>query len=129
MPYLHVVFTLPARIAAIAYQNKAVIYDLLFKASSEAVLTIAADPEHLGARIGILSVLHTWGSAMTHHPHVHMIVPGGGISLDGTRWVAAGPTSFSPWRFSRVCFEGLSWKRLLPLIVPESCSSSASTWR
>ena len=83
VPYYHVVFTLPARIADIAYQNKAVIYDLLFKASSETMLTIAADPKHLGARIGILSVLHTWGSAMTHHPHVHMIVPGGGFSLDG----------------------------------------------
>ena len=83
LAYFHVVFTLPARIADIAYQNKAVIYDLLFKASSETMLTIAADPKHLGARIGILSVLHTWGSAMTHHPHAHMIVPGGGFSLDG----------------------------------------------
>jgi Transposase zinc-binding domain/Putative transposase len=73
VPYFHVVFTLPAAIADIAYQNKAVIYDLLFKASSETMLTIAADPKHLGARIGILSVLHTWGSAMTHHPHVHML--------------------------------------------------------
>ena len=69
VPYFHVVFTLPARIADIAYQNKAVIYDLLFKASSETMLTIAADPKHLGARIGILSVLHTWGSALTQHPH------------------------------------------------------------
>jgi hypothetical protein len=83
VPYFHVVFSLPGQIADIAYQNKAVIYDLLFKASSETVLTIAADPKHLGARIGILSVLHTWGSALTHHPHVHMIVPGGGFSLDG----------------------------------------------
>src|SRR6059058_4254421 len=72
----------------IAYQNKAVIYDLLFKAASETVLTIAADPKHMGATIGITAVLHTWGSAMTHHPHVHMIVPGGGISLDGQRWIA-----------------------------------------
>jgi hypothetical protein len=94
MPYYHVVFTLPARIADIAYQNKAVIYDLLFKASSETMLTIAADPNHLGARIGFLSVLHTWGSAMTHHPHVHMIVPGGGFSLDGNRWVACRPRFF-----------------------------------
>ena len=84
VPYFHVVFTLPAAIADIAYQNKAVIYDLLFKASAETLITIAADPKHLGARIGITSVLHTWGSALTHHPHVHMIVPGGGISLDGT---------------------------------------------
>ena len=75
--------------ADIAYQNKAVIYDLLFRASSETMLTIAADPKHLGARIGITAVLHTWGSAMTHHPHVHMIVPGGGISLGGDRWIAA----------------------------------------
>jgi Putative transposase/Transposase zinc-binding domain len=94
VPYFHVVFTLPAQIADIAYQNKAVIYDLLFKASSQTLLTIAADPKHLGARIGILSVLHTWGSALTHHPHVHMIVPGGGFSLDGTRWVACRPSFF-----------------------------------
>ena len=80
--------TLPAKIADIAYHNKAVIYDILFKASAETMITIAADPKHLGARIGVLSVLHTWGSALTHHPHVQMIVPGGGISLDGTRWVA-----------------------------------------
>src|SRR3954469_5816165 len=80
-PYFHVVFTLPAAVADIAYPNKAVIYDILFKASAETLITIAADPKHLGARIGITSVLHTWGSAMTHHPHVHMIVPGGGLSL------------------------------------------------
>src|SRR5216683_1194021 len=91
VPYFHVVFTLPARIAAIAYQNKAVVYDLLFKASSQTMRTIAADPKRLGVKIGFTSVLHTWGSAMTHHPHVHMIVPGGGISLDGTRWVACRP--------------------------------------
>src|ERR1700674_1210305 len=88
VPYYHVVFTLPAPIADIAYQNKAVVYDLLFKVSAETMLTIAADPKHLGARIGITSVLHTWGSAMTHHPHVHMIVPGGGIALDGSQWVS-----------------------------------------
>jgi len=82
-PVLHVVYTLPGPIADIAYQNKAVIYDILFKASAETMITIAADPKHLGARIGITSVLHTWGSAMTHHPHVHMIVPGGGLSKDG----------------------------------------------
>src|SRR5229473_1798573 len=78
VPYFHVVFTLPARIAAIAYQNKAVVYDLLFKASSQTMRTIAADPKRLGVKIGFISVLHTWGSAMSHHPHVHMIVPGGG---------------------------------------------------
>jgi Transposase zinc-binding domain/Putative transposase len=85
VPYFHVVFTLPSPIGDIAYQNKAVIYNLLFRASAETMLTIAADPKHLGASIGITAVLHSWGSAMTHHPHVHMIVPGGGISLDGSR--------------------------------------------
>ena len=96
VPYFHVVFTLPSAIADIAYSNKAVIYDLLFKASSEALLTIAADPKHLGARIAITSVLHTWGSALTHHPHVHIIVPGGGLSLDGERWIACKPNFFLP---------------------------------
>src|SRR6187200_784902 len=80
----------------IAYQNKAVIYDLLFKASSQTLLTIAADPKHLGARIAITAVLHTWGSAMTHHPHVHMIVPGGGISLDGARWISTSEDFLLP---------------------------------
>ena len=96
VPYFHVVFTLPSAIGDIAYTNKAVIYDLLFKASSETLLTIAADPKHLGANIGITAVLHTWGSAMTHHPHVHMIVPGGGLSADGRHWIAARPTFFLP---------------------------------
>jgi hypothetical protein len=96
VPYFHVVFTLPARIADIAYHNKAVIYDLLLKVSAETLITIAADPQRLGARIGILSVLHTWGSALTHHPHVHMIVPGGGFSLDGKRWVACRPRYLLP---------------------------------
>ncbi len=94
--YFHVVFTLPAAIADIAYHNKRVIYNLVFKASAEAMLTIAADFRHLGATIGITSVLHTWGSAMTHHPHVHMIVPGGGLSADGARWVACKPGFFLP---------------------------------
>jgi hypothetical protein len=96
VPYFHQVFTLPAQIADIAYQNKAVIYDLLFKASAETMLIIGADPEHLGARVGFISVLHTWGSAMTHHPHVHMIAPGGGISPDGTRWIACRRGFFLP---------------------------------
>ena len=96
--YFHLVFTLPGPIADIAYQNKAVIYDLLFKAAAEATLTIAADPRHLGARIGITAVLHSWGSAMTHHPHVHMIVPGGGLSDKGERWIASRPTFFLPVR-------------------------------
>ena len=94
--YFHQVFTIPAALADIAYQNKAVIYDLLFKASAETMLTIAADPKHLGARTGFVSVLHTWGSAMTHHPHVHMIVPGGGIAADGSRWIACRRGFFLP---------------------------------
>jgi Putative transposase/Transposase zinc-binding domain len=94
VPYFHVVYTLPAAIRDIAYQNKAVIYDLLFKASAETTLTIAADRKHLGARIGFTSVLHTWGSALTHHPHVHMVVPGGGLSPDGSSWIACRPRYF-----------------------------------
>ena len=96
VPYFHVVFTLPPRIGAIAYQNKAAIYDLLFKASSETLLMIAADPKRLGVKIGFTSVLHTWGSAMTHHPHVHMIVPGGGISADGSRWIGSSEDFLLP---------------------------------
>jgi hypothetical protein len=96
VPYFHIVFTLPSEIGDIAYQNKAAIYDLLFKASAETMLTIATDPKHLGARIAITAVLHTWGSAMTHHPHVHMIVPGGGVSPDGKRWIATKPNFFLP---------------------------------
>jgi hypothetical protein len=92
--YYHVVFTLPAPIADIAYTNKAIIYGLLFEVAAEVLQTIAADPKHLGARIGATLVLHTWGSALTHHPHVHGIVPGGGLSLDGQRWVACRPGFF-----------------------------------
>jgi hypothetical protein len=113
VPYYHVVFTLPAAIADIAYQNKAVIYDLLFKVSAETLITIAADPKHLGARVGITSVLHTWGSAMTHHPHVHMIVPGGGISLDGERWVACRPGFFLPVRVLSRLFRRLFLEKLI----------------
>jgi hypothetical protein len=113
VPYYHVVFTLPAAIADIAYQNKAVVYDLLFKASAETLTTIAADPKHLGARVGITSVLHTWGSAMTHHPHVHMIVPGGGISLDGERWVACRKNFFLSVRVLSRLFRRLFLEKLL----------------
>jgi hypothetical protein len=94
--YFHVVFTVPAEIADIAFHNKAVIYDLLFQAASQTMLTIAADRRHLGARIGITAVLHTWGSTMTHHPHIHMVVPGGGISLDGERWISSRPAFLLP---------------------------------
>jgi hypothetical protein len=112
VPYFHLVFTLPAPIADIAYQNKAAVYHLLFKASAEAALTIAADPRHLGARIGITSVLHTWGSALTHHPHVHMIVPGGGISRDGSRWVSCRPGFFLPVRVLSRLFRRLFLQKL-----------------
>ena len=111
--YFHVVFTLPAEIAEIAYHNKAVVYDLLFRTAAETLLTIAADPKHLGARIGATAVLHSWGSTMTHHPHVHMIVPGGGISLDGTRWIRCRPGFLLPVRvlsrlFRRLFLAGLA---------------------
>ena len=113
LPYYHVVFTLPSAVGAIAWQNKALVYGLLFKAASETMLTIAADPKHLGARIGMTAVLHTWGSALTHHPHVHMIVPGGGFSLDGERFVPCRRRFFLPVRvlsrlFRRLCLERLT---------------------
>jgi hypothetical protein len=91
VPYFHVVFTLPGPIADIAYQNKAVVYDLLLKTAAETLITIAADPKHLGARIGLTAVLHTWGSALTHHPHAHIIVPGGGFSPDRQHWITCRP--------------------------------------
>jgi Putative transposase/Transposase zinc-binding domain len=110
--YFHLVFTLPAELAGIAYQNKAVVYDLLLRAAAEALLTIAADPKHLGARIGATAVLHTWGSAMTHHPHVHMIVPGGGISLDGARWLRCRLGFLVPVRVLSRLFRRLFLSRL-----------------
>jgi len=113
--YFHVVFTLPAEIADIAFTNKALVYDLLFKAASETMLTIAADPRHLGARIGITAVLHTWGSAMTHHPHVHMIVPGGGIARDGSRWISSRPAFLLPVRVLGALFRRVFLTRLIAL--------------
>jgi hypothetical protein len=113
VPYYHVVFTLPAPISDIAYQNKAVIYDILFKASAETLIAIAADPKHLGARVGVTSVLHTWGSALTHHPHVHMIVPGGGIALDGARWVSCRPGFFLPVRVLSRLFRRLFLEKVV----------------
>ena len=113
--YFHVVFTLPAEVADIAFHNKAAVYDLLFRAASETMLTIAADPRHLGARIGITAVLHTWGSALTHHPHVHMIVPGGGIAPDGTRWISSRPAFLLPVRVMGKLFRRLFLTRLLAL--------------
>ena len=113
--YFHVVFTLPTEVADIAGQNKAIVYDLLFRAASETMMTIAADPKHLGARIGITAVLHTWGSAMTHHPHIHMIVPGGGISLDGRRWISSRPAFLLPVRVLGMLFRRLFLTRLIEL--------------
>src|SRR5258708_735016 len=113
--YFHVVFTLPAEIADIAWQNKSVVYDLLFRAASETMMTIATDPRHLGARIGITAVLLTWGSAMTHHPHVRMIVSGGGVSLDGSRWISARPAFFLRVRVLGKLFRRLFLTRLMEL--------------
>jgi hypothetical protein len=110
--YYHVVFTLPAQIADIAYQNKAAVYGILFKAAAETLLRIAADPKHLGARIGLTAVLHTWGSALTHHPHLHCIVPGGGISPDGKEWVSCRPGFFLHVRVLSKLFRRLFLERL-----------------
>ncbi len=110
--YFHVVFTLPAEVADIAWQNKALVYDLLFKAAAQTMLTIAADPRHLGARIGITAVLHTWGSAMMHHSHVHMIVPGGGIAPRGTQWISSRPAFLLPARVLGKLFRRLFLTRL-----------------
>ena len=113
--YYHVVFTLPAPIADLAYQNKAALYGLLFDMAAEVLLTIAADPKHLGARIGATLVLHTWGSALTHHPHVHGIVPGGGLSPDGNNWVACRPGFFLPVRVLSRLFRRRFLEELLQL--------------
>ena len=97
-PYFHVVFTLPASVGEIAFQNKAVVYAILFRAAAQTLATVAADPRHLGAKLGMTMVLHTWGQTLQHHPHVHCVVPGGGPSLDGTRWIACRPDFFLPVR-------------------------------
>ena len=112
VPYFHVVFTLPAPVAEIAFQNKATVYAILFRAAAETLRTIAADPKHLGAEIGVVAVLHTWGQNLHHHPHLHCVVPGGGPSLDGTRWIACRPGFFLPIRvlsrlFRRLFLESL----------------------
>ena len=110
--YFHVVFTVPQEIAAIAYQNKAVVYDILFHATAQTLRTIAADPKHLGAEIGFIAILHTWGQNLLHHPHLHCVVPGGGVSPDGQRWIGCRPGFFLPVRvlsrlFRRLVLEGL----------------------
>jgi hypothetical protein len=105
--YFHVVFTVPEEIAALAFQNKRLVYDILFRAAAETLRTIAADPAHLGAEIGFLSVLHTWGQNLLHHPHLHCLVPGGGISPDGQRWIACRPGFFLPVKVLSRLFRGL----------------------
>jgi hypothetical protein len=124
--YYHVVFTLPAPISAIAYYQQGVIYGLLFDVAAETLRTIAADPQHLGAQIGMTLVLHTWGSALTHHPHVHGIVPGGGLSPDGERWVACKPGFFLPVRVLSRLFRRRFLEELDKLIALVSCNSSVS---
>jgi Putative transposase/Transposase zinc-binding domain len=110
--YFHVVFTLPEPVAALAYQNKRMLYDVLFRTSAETLRTIAADPKHLGAEIGFLSVLHTWGQNLLHHPHVHCVVPGGGIAPDGERWIACRPGFFLPVRVLSRLFRRLFLEQL-----------------
>jgi Transposase zinc-binding domain/Putative transposase len=111
VPYFHIVFTVPASIAAIALQNKAAVYGILFKAAAETIRTIGADPKHLGAETGMISILHTWGQTLPHHPHVHCIVPGGGLGPDG-RWVACRPGFFLPVHVLSRLFRGLFLERL-----------------
>jgi hypothetical protein len=106
VPYFHVVFTVPTEIEVIAFQNQTVVYDILFQAASETLCTIAADPEHLGAEIGFLGVLHTWGQNLLHHPHIHFLVPGGGIAPDGEHWIACRPGFFLPVRVLSQMFRG-----------------------
>ncbi len=113
--YFHVVFTVPGEIARIAYQNKSVVYNLLFKAAAQTLLTIGADTKHLEALLGLTAVLHTWGSGLTHHPHLHCIVPGGGLSLDGQRWVACRPSFFLPVRVLSRLFRRLFLEQMAEL--------------
>jgi hypothetical protein len=112
VPYFHVVFTLPASVGEIAFQNKATVYAILFRTAAETLTTIAADPRHLGAKLGVTMVLHTWGQTLGHHPHVHCVVPGGGPSLDGTRWVACRPGFFLPVRVLSRLFRRLFLREL-----------------
>jgi hypothetical protein len=112
VPYFHVVFTVPEEIAAIAYQNKAVVYDILFQATAETLQTIAADPKHLGADIGFIAILHTWGQNLLHHPHLHCVVPGGGLAPDHSRWIACRPGFFLPVRVLSRLFRRLFLERL-----------------
>jgi hypothetical protein len=112
VPYFHVVFTVPEAVATIAFQNQTAVYDILFRAASETLRTIAADPRHLGAEIGFLAVLHTWGQNLLHHPHVHCVVPGGGLAPDRSRWVSCRPGFFLPVRVLSRVFRGKFLQRL-----------------
>jgi hypothetical protein len=121
VPYFHVVSTLPAALGALAYQNKAKVYGLLLKAAAETLTTIAADPKHLGARIGVTTVLHSWGQTLDHHPHVHCIVPAAAISLDGSRWIACRPGFFLPVRVLSRLFRRLFLEELEEAHGKENC--------
>ncbi len=112
VPYFHVVFTVPEPIAAIAFQNKRVVYDILFQATADTLRTIAADSRHLGATLGFIAILHTWGQTLVHHPHLHCVVPGGGLPLDGKRWVACRPGFFLPVQILSRLFRRLFLARL-----------------
>lgn len=112
VPYFHVVFTMPAPAGEIAFQNKAIVYAILFRCAAETLATIAADPKHLGAQLGVTAVLHTWGQTLQHHPHIHCVVPGGGPSLDGTHWVACRPGFFLPVRVLSRLFRRLFLQEL-----------------
>ena len=128
VPYFHVVFTLPAAIGAIAHQNKAKVYGLLFTAAGETLSTIAAEPKHLGAEIGVTAVLHTWGQNLDHHPHVHCIVPGGGISPDGRCWARCRPGFFLPVRVLSRLFRGACSSRVSKRCTPRVSCASSATW-
>ena len=106
VPYFHVVFTLPPEVASLACANPRVVYDILFRSAAGALTTVAADPKHLGANIGFVAVLHTWGQKLDHHPHVHCLVPGGGLSSDGEHWIPARPEFFLPVRVLSRVFRG-----------------------
>jgi hypothetical protein len=117
VPYFHIVFTLPHELSALVLQNKRLLYDLLFRASAATLLEVACDPKHLGAEIGLLSVLHTWGQNLQHHPHVHCVVPGGGLALDGSRWIVASSRFFLPVRVLSRVFRGKVTAELKQLLL------------
>ena len=122
IPYFHVVFTIPQEIAAIAFQNKRAVYDILFHASAETLRTIVADPKHLGAEIGFIGILHSWGQSLLFHPHLHCVVPDDGLSPDGTRWVSCRPNFFLPVRVLSRLFRRLFLKQLQQASTRASCS-------